>query len=1033
MTRTTRNLRTLAGGLFVLTALASGLFTHVGAAPRPEAPSAKAHERTRFSGLTSEVWRHGRSFEARDLAPVPNNNPYPEPQPHRDRPERLAFSADRSKVYVTLAGTEAEPGHEVAVVDLRQERVIGRVRVGRRPYTAVLHPGGRFLVVVNELSNYLTVIDTHTDEAVGQVAVDYYCQGLVFSRDGRRAWVANRYLDQVLVLDVRELDGRLEARVRPVGGFDEAEFFGRGELDPVLTRELEARGYSQAEAAEAARGLGAGGINGILRARCGACHAHETGGFVSGPDPVENFLSAVENAVGGQPEASVLLRAVIPAALGGFGDQRRTHEVHAGGALFTAGEPELERLVAWIRAADGGPGIPVGDSMAHPKDLVLSPDERHLFVANTGTMDVAVVDVEAERLVGAIFVGNVGMHLAVVPDPTHGRHQLAILTMGAGFGAPKARDPHGAETWDRDHAAAQFTILRDPKTTDPLPLEAQHVMGPFDAVDGTWNTKMKDIQNDLVAVDLSRLAIPEWRPDLALEHLVDTARYDSSEPWVRYTSDTAEALSTDVKGDIPPELQRVVGAFFEWAAVDGDSLFTTMAGTFELVEWKVRPEREAFARFEPVRVFDTGLRPVGVAVSPAHLVVANTLGESLTIIDRATGTARELVVGDLTRPPLDTDAEKGELVVHTSVFASDGDVSCLHCHYRDTGDGRGWGAAETIGQDRSGFIVHGGTLGIPAMRNTYAIQPYYFEGTHMLSEGQGADINEPAAAEDFDRPIWAGDFTDVESPVPLAERHPRHEELKERVTVKKLGPEGYTLDERRNAFIRQQSLRYFGAAYDLFDLYRFVGAWLGSNNHLLPSPYDREHPSVRRGEQLFEDPGVMCSVCHTRPELTNKSTKLAPNPTRALPQLTTVTRRDASYTLASVRAVEHANGEGHAQDMAPDDRGRVEGAEGGFTTMQLRGIFDRPPVFLHHGRARSLREALATPSHPGLRRRRFPARMGPEEVRPDREEVGFNELTVRGADGRLRLDEQIFDTHGGTSHLSARQLDDLVHFLLSVN
>jgi hypothetical protein len=59
--------------------------------------------------------------------------------------------------------------------------------------------------------------------------------------------------------------------------------------------------------------------------------------------------------------------------------------------------------------------------------------------------------------------------------------------------------------------------------------------------------------------------------------------------------------------------------------------------------------------------------------------------------------------------------------------------------------------------------------------------------------------------------------------------------------------------------------------------------------------------------------------------------------------------------------------------------------------------------------------------------------MGLEEVRPDREEVGFNELTLRGADGRLRIDEQIFDTHGGTSHLSARQLDDLVHFLLSVN
>ena len=45
---------------------------------------------------------------------------------------------------------------------------------------------------------------------------------------------------------------------------------------------------------------------------------------------------------------------------------------------------------------------------------------------------------------------------------------LVALTMGAGFGAPNARDPYGAETWDRGHPEAQFTVLRDPVTTDPV-------------------------------------------------------------------------------------------------------------------------------------------------------------------------------------------------------------------------------------------------------------------------------------------------------------------------------------------------------------------------------------------------------------------------------------------------------------------------------------------------------------------------------------------------------------------------------------
>ena len=48
-------------------------------------------------------------------------------------------------------------------------------------------------------------------------------------------------------------------------------------------------------------------------------------------------------------------------------------------------------------------------------------------------------------------------------------------------------------------------------------------------------------------------------------------------------------------------------------------------------------------------------------------------------------------------------------------------------------------------------------------------------------------------------------------------------------------------------------------------------------------------------------------------------------------------------------------------------------------------------------------------------------------------EVGFNETTGLSDDGRLNLDDQILDTHGGTSHLSPRDIDDLVDFMLSIN
>ena len=997
----------------------------------------KGRRLTRFSHLTSSVWRHGRQFVKHDLAPVPNNNPNPVPQPHRDRPERLTLNAAGTKLYITLAGTEADPGNEVAVFDVEKKKVIKRISVGRRPYAPFLHPGGKFLVVINELSNYATVIDTMTDEAVGDIPLDYYCQGLVFSPDGKQAWVANRYLDQVLVVMIDASDESLTGRVREVGGFNDEEFYGDSTISNELRDELVHRGFSEQQI-EKALTRGVGGINGILRARCSRCHSQPAGGFLCGPDPVANFLSAVENSVGGRPDESPLLNAVLPRSMGGFGDQQVTPELHAGEVLFEAGEPELERLVQWIRQAEGGPGIPVGNAFSHPKDLVLSPDGRHLFVGNTGTMDVSVIDIEAEHEVGGILIQNVASHVTIVPDPQGNRDLLIALTMGAGFGAPNARDPHGAETWDRDHPEAQFTILRDPVTTDPYPMSQQAVMGPFDAIDGTWNFKMRDIQNDVVAVDLSRLDIPAWWPGMELDYLLKANVYESHPEWVRYTSDTVEATTGDIKGDIPPELQRVHGAFAEWAAVVGDRMYVTMAGTFEVVEWKIQPDAsDPSEKLVPQRVFETGLRPVGIVagrrdtVSAEKLFVANQLGETISIIDLATGKSEEFVVGDLTAPALATDAERGELIVHTSVFTSDGDTSCLHCHYRDTGDGRAWGAAETVGQDHTGHLTHGGTLGIPQMRNVFAIQPYYFEGTHHLSEGQGADVTEPASSIDFDRAIWAGDFTHIQSNVPKEERRLMHEELKERVEVRKLGDQWYDLEERREAFFRQQTKKHMGQEYGMRDMFRFVGSWLGNTTHLLPNPYDAQNPSVVRGEMLFNDSSVMCSVCHTEPEFTNKELALTNNDRRALPQLTTVTRRDASYTLASVRAVDYANGL-PAYEQEPDDRGRVETVEGSFTTMQLRGIFDRPPVFLHHARARSLREVLCTPGHPALRRYRYPVLQGDEVVRQDRREIGFNETTARTLEGPLNPEDQIFDTHGGTSQLTPRQLEDLMNFMLSI-
>jgi len=991
----------------------------------------KTYFLNRFGKLTSEVWRYKSSFVARDLKAVANNNPQAIKQPKRDRPTRVELNKQGTKAYVSLQGTEERPGDQIAVIDLSTNKVTTKIKVGKRPYTIKVHPTGRYAVVINEFSNYASVIDMRSDENIGKIALDYYCQGLVFSKNGKVLYIANRYLDQVLVVDITENENGLSGKVRKLYGYSVDRFNGTN-TTANTHGSLKDRGYSEEELTKGFSG-GVAGINTILRSRCKNCHAEGAGGFVSGPDINKNFLSAIENSISGTPKKSILLRAVTPKSIGGFGDVRTTSEYHPGGKLFEENDPDLKRVEQWIEDAKGGPGIDVGNDMSHPKDLVLSSDEKFLFVGNTGTKDVSIIDTVSLREVGGIYIENVANNLAIYRHKSDSDlDHLIILTMGAGFGAANARDPFGGETWDKKNPAAQYSVLRDPITTDAYKVDEQFVLGPYDAIDGTWNTKMRDIQNDIIALKLSSLHYPKFTLGMELNYLLKPIRYESHDSWVRYTSDTAEATTGDVKGDIPPELQRVPGAFPEWIEVVDDKMYVSMAGTFEIVEWQINARAtDPSEKLVPLRKFATGLRPVGLTIGRSgyaknKLFVANQIGETLNIIDLTTNENIEIVVGDLSVPLFKTQAEKGELIVHSSVFTSDGDTSCLHCHYRDTGDGRGWGAAETVGQDVRGHLTPGGTLGIPSMRNTFAIQPYYFEGTHDLSEGQGADVNEPASSIDFDRPIWAGDFSKIRSPIPSSKRVVMHEELKERVEVNSLGEKWYDLEEARNEFFKKQTKKYFGKELGLRDVYPFVGSWLGDNNHLLPNPIDTENPSVKRGQKLFNSAQVMCIVCHSAPEFTNKTLELANNDRRALPVLITTSRRDASYTLTSVHAVDYANG------IKTPHKGRVEDKEGTFTTMHLRNLFDRPPVFLHHGRARSLREVLLTPGHPATKKFRYPVLLGGEDVRPGRMEKGFNELQERNEKGELILSGQIFDSHGGTSHLSIRQIDDLENFIKAI-
>ncbi|HEY3450808.1 MAG TPA: hypothetical protein VGK67_30910 [Myxococcales bacterium] len=994
----------------------------------PTPPVTKAPEGSsppnRYGRLMSKRWGYGVAFERENLTPVANPHPNPERQPVRERPYDVEITPDGKKVYVALQGTERLPGHVLAVYDVERDAVTKRIllkpasekgEAASSPYRLVMHPGGRFLVVSSRYSNFLSVVDTRKDEVVSEIPLDFYAQGFTFDREGKTLYVTDRYLDQVLVIDVRADGERFQASLRELGGLDEKAF--TADIHPRLVR------------------------------RCGSadCHAVARGGLLASPDAKQSFLSVLPLVSPGSSKDSRLLRAVTRTRVGGYADRKPPHLGHAMGTVVfpsPAEDADYAALAGWIDSSRDGPGIPVGNPRSKPKVASLSTDGRFLFVGNTGTQDISIVSTRSLEEVGGIYLQNTVNDLKVVRSPATGHDYLVVATEGVGFGVVRERDPDGSESWDPKNPAAHFSVKRDLATGKVLPKDQQEILGPFDAVDGTASIKFRDIQNDVVFLDVTALALPERAPSSGPAYLLKPDRYESHRAWVRYTSDTAESTWGDVKGDIPPELMRVVGAFPEKIAVQGDRLFVTMQASAEVQEWRLNAEASDPAdSLVPVRNYPTGIQPIGLCAGPdgtpaaGKLFVANFLSQTLTVIDRHAGTSREVVVDPsiLKRPIPDSNAERGEFISHTAMLSSDGDTSCFHCHYLDTGDGRPWGVSQVVGQEfvhegAPGQFVIGGAMSVPQMRNLFATQPFFFEGTLSAYEPRSM-IMEHSPSDDFGGPTPQGDFTWLEADAAMTGVDDVQSAMEATTAFQS------SLEERRDEMFRRISMRLFGKAFALRDFQRFVGDWQAHEPRLLPNPFDRRAASVLRGKALFEDPQVGCVACHAPPSFTRKD--LGQKSTGAMPAVVTVTPRDASFTLIGMNRLDYLNG--YPRDLEPWDAGRNEEGQGRYTTFPLRGLWERPPVFLHGGVARNLREVVSSPAHNALRRFKYEPLLGGEPERPGRREVGFNETFYFFSEKTRRVQALLesegrmgMDTHGGTSHLKPGQIDDLVDFLESI-
>jgi DNA-binding beta-propeller fold protein YncE len=136
-------------------------------------------------------------------------------QPFRSQPRSLALTIDGKKLYVTLPGREGYPDWRLAVVstktrqvtkwlDLRPPGLVGGLRpisVKMAPINTVISRNP-YAVVLNQYSNFATVINTSNDAVLGDFLIGPYAEKARFNATGTRLYVTDRFKDEVRVFRV---------------------------------------------------------------------------------------------------------------------------------------------------------------------------------------------------------------------------------------------------------------------------------------------------------------------------------------------------------------------------------------------------------------------------------------------------------------------------------------------------------------------------------------------------------------------------------------------------------------------------------------------------------------------------------------------------------------------------------------------------------------------------------------------------------------------------------------------------------------
>lgn len=624
-------------------------------------------------------------------------------------------------------------------------------------------------------------------------------------------------------------------------------------------------------------------------------------------------------------------------------------------------------------------GISVGDN---PRDVAMSPDGKRLYVGSPTALSLSIIDTSSDEETRRVSLGS-------PPGDVVATNQHVFVThTGRGTAHPPDLG------YDTD--------------------------GDGNPGDGTANVMFQDLQNEVGVLD----AGGDWLHNYTSDSMCcrDYRDVDPDHPERGEALPAPDTWPPSRVDFLPPEDTWIVAcALPEQMVLRQDRLWVVCSGSNEVQSFQVGSDGSLQSAGE---LFGTGMNPHGIVVSPdgRRAYVAERLGEHVTVLDleAGPGAERRILVGDVSGGEFPaTDAEIGEAINFvTAPFTIDGDLTCVHCH-RDGGN-----LAKPVAMPLQEDTVWGTRMQM-AYRGAFDTRPWFVESS-MDETNFFPVINEFGRRENFcceqtDPLVWEGYppvsscFDDPEqegcdhvlecedNPPPECEDRgygsPHALRADHFVAAAKqlLGRERTFGDALYDEWVGAGGeLERQGIRLDFNGVTRAIGLFLIQRPRFHPNPNAAlALPAAKRGRALFESSATGCANCHPLPTTAVSS---GFNPA------------DVPLVFAAVVSPRiNLDTQDNADRVNPLFLGtfpetKQDGSGLHMGSPQLRGIWDRAARFLHDGRARSLREVLATPGHASL----LPG------------ETGFNETLGMS------------DTHGGTSHLSPAQIEDLVAFLLTL-